>query len=122
MDWPMGYDGTEIIPAWVGPTVQIYLWPLIGWALGTVILVLLAVLITSFPVRRRFWCEQAGRVVEAAFEEDGPPDHRRYIAVVSCTAFEPATRVRCQRSCLETLLPQQAGPGHHVARRASGHL
>jgi hypothetical protein len=60
----------------------------------------LAVLITGSPVRRRFWCEQAGREVDVAFEEDGPPALRRYIAVVSCTAFSPSTLVQCHRACL----------------------
>ena len=108
MDWPMGYDGTEIFPQWVEPSVHIYLWPLIGWGVGAAILLLLAVLITRLPVRRRFWCEQAGREVEAAFEEAGSPGDRRYIAVLSCTAFEPMTHVRCHRSCLETLSPRCA--------------
>ncbi len=97
MDWPMGYDGPDI-PAWFQPTVHLYLWPSIGWVVGAAILLLLAVLITSLPVRRRFWCQQAGREVEAAFVEDGPLGQRRYIAVVSCSAFEPGTHLRCQRS------------------------
>jgi hypothetical protein len=35
------------------------------------------------------------------FEEEGPPGRRRFIAVVSCTAFEPSTHVRCDRACLD---------------------
>ncbi len=104
MDWTMAYDAADV-PAWIQPTVDIYLWPLIVWVAGATILLLLVAVVTSLPVRRRFWCEEAGREVEAAFEEDGPPGHRRYVAVVSCTAFEPATCLRCQRSCLDTLLP-----------------
>jgi hypothetical protein len=73
---------------------------LLGWAAGALILLLLAVVVTSFPVRRRFRCEQAGREVDVAFEEDGPPGLRRFVTVVSCTAFEPSTHVQCDRACL----------------------
>jgi len=100
MDWPMGYDGADI-QALAASAASTYWWPLLGWAAGALILLFLAVLVTSFPVRRRFWCEQAGRKVEVEFEEDGPPGHRRSIAVVSCTAFEPSTYVRCHRACLD---------------------
>lgn len=97
MDWPMGYDGAEM-RAWAESAASIYWWPLLGWAAGVVILFTLAVLFIRFPVRSRFWCEQAGREVEVEFEEDSRL--RRFIAVVSCTAFEPSTRVRCNRACL----------------------
>jgi hypothetical protein len=100
MDWALGYEGADI-QALAESAASTYWWPLLAWATTVGILVSLAVLITRFPVRRRFRCEQAGREVEVAFEEDGPPALRRYIAVVSCTAFEPSTRVRCQRACLK---------------------
>ena len=99
MDWPVGYDGADI-QAWVDSVASAY-WPLMGWAAGVLILLSLAVLLTSFPVRRRFWCDDAGREVDVEFEEDGPPGRRRFIAVVSCTAFQPSTRVQCRRACLE---------------------
>jgi len=100
MDWPMGYDGADI-QASAESAASTYWWPLLGWAAGALILLSLVVLVTSFPVRRRFWCEQAGREVEVEFEEDGPPGLRRFIAVVSCTAFEPSKHVRCHRACLD---------------------
>ena len=100
MDWPMGYDGADI-QAWAETAASIYWWPFVAWVAGVAILLFVAVVVTSFPVRRRFWCEQAGREVEVAFEEDGPPGLRRFVAVVSCTAFEPPTRVRCPRACLD---------------------
>jgi hypothetical protein len=104
MDWPVGYDGADI-QAWAESAASTYWWPLLAWVAGAAILVFVAVLITSFPVRRRFWCEQAGRDVEVAFEEDGPPALRRFVAVVSCTAFDPPTRVRCNRACLDHHVP-----------------
>jgi hypothetical protein len=100
MDWPMGYDGADM-QALAESAASIFLWPLLAWAAGAVILLFLAVLFTRFPVRRRFWCEQTGREVEVELEEDGPPGLRRFIAVVSCTAFEPPTHVRCNRACLD---------------------
>ena len=100
MDWPMGSDGAEI-RVWAESAASSYSWPLLAWAAGAAILLLLVMLVTSFPARRRFWCEQAGREVEVAFEEEGPPGLQRFTAVVSCSAFEPATRVQCQRTCLD---------------------
>ena len=100
MDWPMGSDGADI-RAWAESVASTYWWPLLAWMAAVAILFLVAVLVTSFPVRRRFWCEQAGREVDVAFEEDGRPGLRRFVAVVSCSAFEPSTHVRCNRSCLD---------------------
>lgn len=99
MDWPMSYDGPDL-QAWADTAASAYLWPLLAWAAGAVILLLLAMLVTSFPVRRRFWCDQAGQEVDVAFEEDGPGGLRRFVAVVSCSAFEPSMHVRCNRACL----------------------
>lgn len=99
MDWPMGSDGADV-RAWAESVASAYWWPLLAWIAGAGILFLFAVLVTSFPVRRRFWCEQAGREVDVAFEEDGPSGLRRFVAVVSCSAFEPSTHVRCDRACL----------------------
>jgi hypothetical protein len=109
MDWPVGSEGVDI-EAWAESAAHIYWWPLLAWAVGVVILLFLAVLITSSPVRRRFWCEEAGREVDVAFEEDGPPALRRYIAVVSCTAFSPSTLVQCHRACLDRDPPHSGDP------------
>jgi len=95
----MGYDGADI-QLWAETAANAYLWPLLAWAGAAVILLLLAMLVTSFPVRRRFWCNQAGQEVDVAFEEGGPSGLRRFVAVVSCSAFNPSTRVRCDRACL----------------------
>ena len=100
MDWPVGYDGADV-RAWAESATSGYFWPLLAWAAAVAILFLLAVLVTDFPVRRRFRCEQAGCEVDVAFEEDGRSGFRRFVAVVSCSAFEPSTHVRCNRSCLD---------------------
>jgi hypothetical protein len=67
--------------------------------------VVAAVLLCVLPVlvvvrRRRFRCAQADRDVEVAFEERGLPGHRRPIAVLSCSAFDPPMHVGCDRACL----------------------
>lgn len=100
MDWPIGYDGADV-QVWAESAASTYWWAWLGWIAGALILVFLAVLVTSFPVRRRFWCEQAGREVDVAFEEEGRPGRRRFVAVASCSAFEPSTHVRCNRACLD---------------------
>ena len=99
MDWQMGYEGAEI-QAWAESAASIYWWPLFAWVAGAVVLLFFAVLVTGFPVRRRFWCEQAGREVDVDLEEHGAPGLRRFIAVRPCSAFEPSTAVMCRRSCL----------------------
>jgi len=99
MDWPMGYDGTDV-RVWAESVASSYSWPLLAWAVGAALLFLLVVMITGMPVRRRFWCEQAGREVDVEFQENGSPLLRRFVAVVSCTAFEPSAHVRCNRACL----------------------
>ncbi|MFI5373015.1 MAG: hypothetical protein ACHQ8D_00085 [Candidatus Rokuibacteriota bacterium] len=100
MDWPIGYDG-DVRGLAENAATAYWWWPLLAWVAGVVILLVLVVLVTGLPVRRRFWCAQAGREVDVAFEEDGLPGARRFIAVVSCTAFEPSTHVRCHRECLD---------------------
>jgi hypothetical protein len=72
----------------------------LAWAVGAALVLLLATLVASRPVRRRFWCEQAGREVDVDLEEHGAPGLRRFIAVRRCSAFEPPTAVMCRRSCL----------------------
>jgi len=56
--------------------------------------------------RRHFWCELSGREVEVEFEEDGFPGFR-LASVVSCSAFEPATAVACDRRCGDPVLHRQ---------------
>jgi len=99
MDWPMGYDGADV-RVWAESVASSYSWPLLAWAVGAALLFLLVVMITGMPVRRRFWCEQAGREVDVEFQENGSPLLRRFVAVVSCTAFEPSAHVRCNRAFL----------------------
>ena len=72
---------------------------LVLWAVvAAVLLLVLPVLIVVR--RRRFRCAQANRDVEVDFEERGLPGHRVPIAVLSCSAFDPATHVTCSRACL----------------------
>ena len=120
MDWPMGYDGAEI-RVFAESAASSYSWLLLAWAAGTAILLLLAVLLVSFPARRRFWCEQAGREVDVEFEEDGPPPspaiHR---GGRRCTAFQPSTQMRCDRACLARDVASLGPPPNVVREPAPG--
>lgn len=102
MDWPIGYDeDIRGLAEGAAAAYSYWWWPLMAWIVGIVVLLILAVLVTGRPVHRRFWCGPAGREVDVEFEEDGPPGSRRFIAVVSCTAFGPSPHVQCHRSCLD---------------------
>jgi len=91
--WADPVVGGERVSGMVG-------WGVLAWAVGAALVLLLATLVASRPVRRRFWCEQAGREVDVDLEEHGAPGLRRFIAVRRCSAFEPPTAVMCRRSCL----------------------
>jgi len=100
MDWPIAYGG-DIRELADGAATAYWWWPLLAWVVGVVALLVLAVLVTGRPVLRRFWCAQAGREVDVEFDEDGLPGCRRFVAVVSCSAFRASTGVPCRRSCLD---------------------
>ena len=100
MDWPIAYGG-DLRELADGAAAAYWWWPLLAWVVGVVALLVVAVLVTGRPVHRRFRCEQAGREVDVEFEEDGLPGCRRFVAVVSCSAFGPSTDVQCRRSCLD---------------------
>jgi len=100
MDWPIAY-GADLRGLADGAATAYWWWPLLAWVVGVVALLVVAVLVTGRPVHRRFWCEPAGREVDVEFEEDGLPGRRRFVAVVSCSAFGPSTDVRCRRACLD---------------------
>jgi hypothetical protein len=72
---------------------------LVVWAVvAAVFLCVLPVLVVVR--RRRFRCAQAQRDVEVTFEERGLPGHRRPIAVLTCSVFDPPSHVGCDRACL----------------------
>ncbi len=50
--------------------------------------------------RTTFWCTLTGREVEAVLEGRGLPGFRRW-TVTSCSAFDPASAVTCDRRCVE---------------------
>jgi hypothetical protein len=117
MDWPTGSDGLDAgTRLWVESVANAYGWALLGWALAVTFLLLLVALLVVPSVRRRFWCSRSQREVEVVFEECGLPGRRRRTAVLSCTAFDPPTDIRCGRSCLEPgavlALPGSAPAGH----------
>ena len=83
-----------------------FFWDVVGWpmVLGAGLLIMLALMtrVGRRTVNRRLWCPQAGREVNVNFEEAGLPGYHRGMAVLSCSAFEPATDVQCWRSCLDS--------------------
>lgn len=49
-------------------------------------------------VRRRFWCDAAGRAVEVEFQTRGL--RRRRVDVVRCSAFADGAPITCARRCV----------------------
>ena len=86
--------------AWVEATSETYGGVLLAWAIVVGALLLLLTLLSVPEACQRFWCVRARRAVEVVFEEYGLPGRRLPVAVVSCSAFDPPTDVRCERACL----------------------
>jgi hypothetical protein len=113
MDLSLGPEGWDAqARAWVEATSIAYGGLLLVGAIVVAALLLLLTLLSVPAARRRFWCVGAWRPVEVIFEEFGLPGRRLRVAVVSCTAFDPPTDVRCQRACLSGAGrgPLAAGP------------
>jgi len=101
MELPLGAERWDAqAQAWIETISYAYGWVLVTWAVGAGALLLLMAVVFVPSVRRRFWCVTARRPVEVVFEEYGLPGRRRPAAVVSCTAFDPPTDVRCACTCL----------------------
>jgi hypothetical protein len=101
MDLSLGPEGWDAqARAWVEATSEACGGVLLAWAIVVSAVLLLLTLLSVPAARRRFWCAGVRRTVEVVFEEFGLPGHRLPVAVVSCTAFDPPTDVRCQRACL----------------------
>src|ERR1700694_331668 len=95
---PEGWDPQA--QAWVEAMSDAYGWVFLAWAVAAGALLLLMTLLFVPAVRRQFWCVGARRAVEVVFEEYGLPGRRRPVAVLSCSAFDPPTDVRCTCVCL----------------------
>lgn len=101
MELPLGVEGWDAqAQAWVETVSYVYGWVFLAWAVGAGVLLLLMALLLVPATRRRFWCVGARRAVEVIFEEYGLPGRRRPVAVLSCSAFDPPTDVRCKCTCL----------------------
>ena len=88
-------------------------------ALGAALLIALGLVnLESAVLRRRVWCADARRDVEVEIAERGFPGFRPSIGVVSCSAFEPPSDVKCSRSCLE----RDAGRTRSTAGRCAARL
>lgn len=74
---------------------------------GTEVLSLAGAMSWVVRRRRRFWCAQTRREVEVEFEEHGLPGLRWQGAVLSCSIFEPPTRVAYGRRCLSSAFRRQ---------------
>lgn len=100
MDWPIASPGWDLQEAWVESASMVG-WVVLMWSgVAAVLAVLLLPISTGAVRRRRFWCARANGEVEVEFEERGIIGFRRAVAVLSCTVFDPPTRVHCRRSCL----------------------
>jgi heme exporter protein D len=101
MEWPVVSAGWDAKDAWVQSVADALGWGILVWAaVATTLLLLTQLVVTRVLRHRRFWCDPVGREVEVEFEEHGLPGLRRAVAVRSCSLFDPASDVRCHRSCL----------------------
>lgn len=86
-----------------------------GLALGLLGVLLLLLPLAIPPLnahrRRRFSCPATGEGVDVEFEERGLPGFRNATAVLSCSRFEPATAVTCQRRCLSAAFRRLSAGG-----------
>ena len=85
MELPLGTEGWDAqAQAWGEAMSYAYGWVFLAWAVGAGALLLLMTLF----------------FVPVVFEEYGLPGRRRPVAVLSCSAFDPPTDVRCTCVCL----------------------
>jgi hypothetical protein len=111
VEWPADPEGLDAqARAWVESIANAYGGALLGLALAVVVLLLLLAFVFVPSVRRRIWCAHSRREVVVAFEETGLPGWRRRTAVLSCSAFDPPTDVRCQCPCLDCSPHELAPP------------
>lgn len=96
---PDSFDVEAAGVAWVHSVAEALCSGLLVWAI--VVALFLSVLTLLVVVRRRrVWCLQSQRDLDVDFQEFGLPGRRQPIAVLSCSAFSPPTRVLCDRACL----------------------
>jgi hypothetical protein len=101
MELSLGTEGWDAqAQAWGEAMSYAYGWVFLAWAVGAGALLLLMTLFFVPATRRRFWCVGVRHAVEVVFEEYGLPGRRRPVAVLSCSAFDPPTDVRCKCVCL----------------------
>ena len=104
MEVPMEWAGAEAGEMWIQGLADALGW---GMLAALLFMVPLVVLFSRAIRRRRFWCAQARRDVEVEFQEHGLPGFRWSAAVKSCSVFDPATAVACQRRCLDAQFRRQ---------------
>ncbi|HXJ82078.1 MAG TPA: hypothetical protein VMS64_25760 [Candidatus Methylomirabilis sp.] len=114
MDWPTEFVGWDVQEAWVQSVANTVAWGIFGWGVIVATVLLLGMLAIRNR-KRRFWCTEARCAVEVHFEDRGLPGFATS-RVLSCSAFDPSTAVRCQRHCLD---PDQRRPVAIVRRMSS---
>ena len=99
MDWSGEWPVDEAREAWVHGAGDVFAWGLFA---AMLVFVPLVVIFSGGVRRRRFYCAQSRREVEARFEERGLRGLRRAVSVLSCSVFDPLSGVQCQRRCLDS--------------------
>lgn len=68
-----------------------------GIAAVAIVGIALGYWLAAAGVRRRLWCDTAGRVVDVDFRTRGL--RRRHLDVVRCSAFADGAPITCARRC-----------------------
>jgi hypothetical protein len=102
MEWQIAADANEALGTWFTMWIQGFVDVLYAILVAGVLSVAAVVLGVAWArplARRRFRCSGADREVEVLFERRGLS--RRIAGVVSCSGFEPGTRIACGRHCVD---------------------
>ena len=102
MEWVDTPAGMDLLTMWFQMWIEGFVRILAVVVIGMVVAAVPIAIATGFwrsVHRERFWCRLARRQVDVAFQRSRP--FGPFVAVASCSAFDPATSVSCARRCTD---------------------